>query len=575
MIWNNVHIPSSPEIQAFERLLNAKQPFHPLLVNLLFQRGITTMVAVKAFFVPSEAQLHSPWLFKDMEKAVERILKAIREDEKILLYGDYDVDGTTSVSLMKLFFEDWGLDIPYYIPDRFKEGYGISIEGIDYAHSHSVTLMIALDCGAKAVDKVRYAKQLGIDVIVVDHHTVGEEAPPCHAMVNPRQSGCEYPFAELPACGLALKLATALSERMPTLEGKVCLPENSDVFDRFRDLTSLAIASDIVPLIGENRVIASKGLEKIKKGPLPGIDAMKRLSEQPREWNIEDLVFFIGPRINSAGRLYSARASVDLLIGKNQEINQFAADLHDYNKERKMVEDDIFQEAMAKVEEERKTQERAATVLWDKNWNKGVIGIVASKLIERVYRPTIMLTESNGKWVGSGRSVEGFDLYAALDACSEHLLQFGGHKYAAGLTLDGASLDAFKEAFEAHVAANLGEDQKAPLLEISGEIRLDELDERLVRQIRLFSPFGPGNMEPVWMAKDVEVRDLRILKEAHVRMMLAQGDAVLEAIGFGLAWRWAEVDSTRIDIAFQVDFKHYRDKTYIQLKLKDIRPAHS
>jgi len=565
MIWQDNSLPETPELRLFFEQLNQKQPFPLQLVNLSMQRGLLTLNDLKRHFLPSIEQLHDPFLLKGMDLAVDRIVKALESGEKILLYGDYDVDGTSSVALMKLFLGDCGADVPYYVPDRFKEGYGISYEGIDHAVDLGVTLMIALDCGAKAVDKVRYARERGLDMVIVDHHTVGQDAPSCVAMINPKQPDCPYPFKELPACGLALKFAQAIASKMN--DG---VP---DPLSRYADLATLAIASDIVQLTGENRVIASLGLEKIRKNPSAGIAALMALSEQQRSWEIEDLVFFVGPRINSAGRLYSARASVDLLVGSGFEIEQFASDLHAFNQERKGLEDLTTQEAEAMLETQPNSGK--TTVLWNPSWNKGIIGIVASRLMERVYRPTILLAESNGKYVGSGRSVVGFDLYKALEACSDHLLQFGGHQYAAGMTLEEDRLESFRNAFEQYAESSLLPQHLEQRLELSGQLSFADITEKFIRQTRLFGPFGPGNMEPVWVAKNVEVRDLRVLKEAHVRFFLAQAGVQIEAIGFGLARRWAQVDSTRIDIAFQPDLKHYRGKTSIQLKIKDFKASES
>jgi single-stranded-DNA-specific exonuclease len=549
--------------------LSEKAPFPEVLVNLLFQRGIDSLDKAKDFFRPGSQLLHDPFLLRDMDKAVARILQAIQAGENILLYGDYDVDGTTSVTLMKLFFSDWGMELKYYIPDRFKEGYGISFQGIDAAKAQDVHLIIALDCGTKAVDKIRYAREKNIDVIVVDHHTVGDELPPAVAMINPRHPNCSYPFKELPACGLAYKLAEALATQLPSLGAAVTVPVEASVRARYCDLLALSIACDIVPLVGENRILVAEGLQKIKTKPLLGIEALKRLSSTERPWEVEDLVFFLGPRINSAGRLYSARDSVDLLLGKGPDIAQFAADLNDYNGERKQLEEVIHREALAMLAADPAEATRSSTVLWHPEWNKGVVGIVASRLIERIYRPTILLTESNGYWVGSGRSVEGFDLYAAIESASEHLVQFGGHKYAAGLTLLAEQRAPFKQAFEEYVAAHLLPVQRMPTLELAGRLDFNQLTERFIRVMRYFGPFGPENLEPVFYTEEVEVKDVRILKENHLRLMLQQGSLAFEAIGFNLSWKWTEPSPRKLRIAFQPDIKVWRGRSSIQLRLRD------
>ena len=568
MNWKHTALPETPAIKDLRIQLSQKGPFPEVLVNLLAQRGLDTLDKVKTYFQPDGSLLHDPFGLRDMDKAVDRILQAIQAGEAILLYGDYDVDGTTSVALMKCFFSDWGIELDYYIPDRFQEGYGISLQGIDVAAQKGVQLLIALDCGTKAVDKIRYAREKGIDVIVVDHHTVGEELPPAVAMINPRHPDCAYPFKELPACGLAMKLAQALASRLPALGTQVRPPADPDVLARYCDLLALSIACDIVPLVGENRVLIAKGLQKLKTKPLPGISALMQLSATDRPWEVEDLVFFLGPRINSAGRLYTARDSVDLLLGKGPNLHQFAADLNDYNVERKQLEEVIHKEALAMVAAPEEAA-RASSVLWHPDWNKGVVGIVASRLIERHYRPTILLTESNGYWVGSGRSVEGFDLYAAIEAASEHLLQFGGHKYAAGLTMSAEQRVPFKEAFEAYVEAHLLPAQRLPTLELAGRLDFQQLTDRFIRQMRLFGPFGPENPEPIFYTKPVEVKDARILKENHLRLVLQQGALAFEAIGFNLSWKWREPSPKLLRIAFQPDIKTWKGRVSIQLKLKD------
>lgn len=569
MNWKHTYLPETPAMRDLRIQLSEKAPFPEVLVNLLFQRGIDSLDKARDFFRPGSQLLHDPFLLRDMDKAVTRILQAIQDGEDILLYGDYDVDGTTSVTLMKLFFSDWGIELKYYIPDRFKEGYGISFQGIDAAKAQAVGLIIALDCGTKAVDKIRYAQELGIDVIVVDHHTVGEELPPAVAMINPRHPDCPYPFKELPACGLAYKLAEALHTRLPSLGAAVHAPAEGSVLSRYSDLLALSIACDIVPLVGENRILVAEGLQKIKTKPQVGIEALKRLSSNERAWEVEDLVFFLGPRINSAGRLYSARDSVDLLLGKGPDIAQFAADLNDYNVERKQLEEVIHREALAMLAADPDDAARASTVLWHPEWNKGVVGIVASRLIERIYRPTILLTESNGYWVGSGRSVEGFDLYAAIESASEHLVQFGGHKYAAGLTMLPEQREPFKRAFEDYVAAHLLPTQRMPTLELAGRLDFNQLTERFIRVMRYFGPFGPENLEPVFYTEEVEVKDVRILKENHLRLMLQQGSLAFEAIGFNLSWKWTEPSPRKLRIAFQPDIKVWKGRSSIQLRLRD------
>lgn len=575
MKWIYNEVPRTTAVEELQEKLGVKAPFPEVLAKILVQKGVDTFDKAKAFLKPSLELLHDPWQMRDMEIAIQRILKAISEQEKILIYGDYDVDGTTSVTLLTLFFQDFGLQIPYYIPERYTEGYGVSYEGIDYAKEQEIGLIIALDCGTKAVEKIKYARNKGIDFIVVDHHTPGTELPPVVAMVNPRHPECSYPFKELPACGLGLKLIQALAARLPELGDLVQTPIAYDPLARFADLVCLSIACDIVPLTGENRIIAYHGLVKLQQAPLPGLAALMRLADENREWNISGMVFFLGPRINSAGRLGTARDAVRLLLGQDGDLASFAADLHSYNDERKALDQSITEEALALIEGNPAELQRKSTVLYQPEWHKGVIGIVASRLTERHYRPTILLTRSGPNWVGSGRSVSDFDLYAALEQCKEYIVQFGGHKYAAGLTLSDDHVADFKAKFETVVTEHITEDQLVPKLKIAGRLPLTEVQPKLIRLIKRFAPFGPGNGEPVFEARGVEVLDARVLKKAHVRFLLRQHGVSIEAIGFSLAHRWAEVNSLRLDIAFQPDFKTWGGKTYIQLKLKDFRVAQS
>jgi single-stranded-DNA-specific exonuclease len=538
-------------------------------------RGIDTFEKARDYLKPDPTHLHSPWLMRGMEQAVHRILEALRSGEKVLIYGDYDVDGTTSVSLMSLFFKEAGFDFPYYIPDRYTEGYGISYQGIDFAFEQGIGLVIALDCGTKAIDKLKYAREKGVDFIVVDHHTPGAEDPAAVAMINPRHKDCKYPFKELPACGLGFKLVEALAEKIKTQLPESKLPADFNAFDRYADLVCLAIACDIVPLVGENRILAYHGLLKIRKEPLPGLKALMELAEMERDWNVSDLVFFLGPRINSAGRLGTARDAVRLLLGHDEDLGEFAAALHVSNDDRKALDSEITDEALSMIENTPGELDRRSTVLFRPDWHKGVIGIVASRLIERHYRPTILLTQSGDNLVGSGRSVQGFDLYAALEACADSLVQFGGHKYAAGLTLKPEDYPAFRERFEQEVAQNILDEQLTPRLTIAGKLEFPEINPRLIRLIGRFSPFGPGNPEPVFEADGVEVVEVRIMKEQHVRFLLRQHGVTFEAVGFSMAWQWNAVNVLRLDIAYQPSLKTYKGRTYIQLKMKDFRASYS
>ena len=570
-IWKFLTSPPKDEIQALSRKLATHENFPEALATILLQRGINSYNQAEAYLKPDHSGFHSPFLMKEMDRAATRIAKAIKTGERILLYGDYDVDGTSSVSLCAIALSLWGANFDYYIPDRYTEGYGLSFKGIDYARQNGSGLLITLDCGTKAVEKVAYANQHKIEVIICDHHTPGEILPPAFAMVNPRQIGCEYPFKDLPACGIAYKLMEATQYKL--LESNHIDDSNtqSGLFDLLSDLVALSVCCDIVPMVGENRLFTWYGLQKLRKNPLPGLGALKRLSENEREWSVSDVVFFLGPRINSAGRLNHATAAVRLLLGDNEELTAFAQNLQQSNNDRKALDLEITDAACTKILTNPGEIERYSTVLYDPDWHKGVIGIVASRLIERFYRPTILLTRSGDLLVGSGRSVEGFDLYDALSKCAHHLVQFGGHKYAAGLTLKEEDFGSFRDCFEEEVKNKLTDEQKQPALEIASRLDFSEVNDRFVRLLGYLAPFGPHNLDPVFWTSGVEVIDYRILKTDHLKLSLKQGEHVFEAIGFGLAEKWNASRPLEMDIAFQLSFKTWRGKTTIQLQLKDFK----
>jgi single-stranded-DNA-specific exonuclease len=574
MIWKLKPQPVADTVQELSRLLGTPAgPFPAALATVLVQRGIQDLEAAKRFLSPSQAQLHDPNLMLGMEAACARICKALESGEKILIYGDYDVDGTTSVSLLQMYFDDLGFEFEAYVPDRFTEGYGISFEGIQYASTSGCSLVIALDCGTKAIDKVRFANEKGIDVIVVDHHQPGEELPAVVAMLNPMQNGCTYPDQSLSACALTMKLCQGMQKALVGNTFCKQLPIDYDPFEKYCDLVALSIACDIVPLKEENRTMLHFGLEKVRNNPLPGIDALKRLYEPPRDWTVSDLVFYIGPLINSAGRLKHATESVVLLTGKAENLDVIAQNLNNYNQDRKSMDKVITDHALALIAEEEVKGKRATTVLFDETWNKGIIGIVASRLIERHHRPTILLTLSGEYLVGSGRSVPGFDLHQAIEACSDLLVQFGGHKYAAGLTMRKEDFPAFKEKFEEVVQNTLANGSKEPELNIDTELNFNEIEDRFMRLLRRLSPFGPSNPEPNFLARGVKVLDVSILKKEHVRFLFEHGGKKVEGIGFFMADRWDAVNQLVVDLVFQPDFKTYKGVTSIQLKIKDLRGA--
>jgi single-stranded-DNA-specific exonuclease len=551
-------------------LSTATGAFPPTLANILMQRGVTDMESARTFLQPSLAQLHDPMRMHDMERACRRIIACLQTGERLLIYGDYDVDGTTSVSLLQLFFSDLGFEFEAYVPDRFTEGYGISFEGIEYACSTGCTLLVALDCGTKANEKIRFANEKGLEVIVVDHHQPGEELPPCYAMLNPLQAHCTYPDKSLSACALTMKLCQGLVHVLRA-EGSAWVPEGYDPFARYCDLVALSIACDIVPLREENRAMLHFGLEKLRQNPLPGIAALKNLDTGARDWSVSDMVFYLGPRINSAGRLLHATEAVQLLTGRVPDLAAVAASLDAFNEERKLLDKEITEQALAQIAAEEATAPKMSTVLMDGAWSKGIIGIVASRVIETYHRPTILLTRSGGYLVGSGRSVPGFDLHEAIEACSTHLVQFGGHKYAAGLTMQEEAYPAFRAAFEAYVRGHIAETSKVAEILIDAPIELQEIDERFIRLLRRMAPFGPSNPEPNFVTSKVEVKDCTILKKDHVRFLFSQGNHTVEGIAFFKAQQWAEVNALTLDIVHQPDIKHWNGRSYVQLKVKDFK----
>jgi single-stranded-DNA-specific exonuclease len=543
--------------------------FPKALATVLAQRGITDLVSAKRFLAPSLSELHDPFLMLGMQTACDRICKALSRNERLLIYGDYDVDGTTSVALLQGFFSDLGFQFETYVPNRFIEGYGISFEGVQYASESNCTLLIALECGTKALDKIRFANEKGIDVIVVDHHTTGTELPSTSAMLNPMQEGCKYPDKSLSACGLTVKLCQALFQIVRNQNLGAQLPLDYDPFLKYCDLVALSIACDIVPLHGENRAMLHFGLEKIRKNPSAGIAALKNLNQTNTEWSVSDLVFYMGPRINSAGRLKNATEAVALLAGKETNLDALAASLDAFNEERKRMDKVITQHALEMIAQEESELSRATTVLCHEDWSKGVIGIVASRLIERHHRPTVLLTKSGDYLVGSGRSVPGFDLYEAIEACSDHLVQFGGHKYAAGLTMREEDYPHFRDKFELLVTRTLQEGSKEAELNIDTPLAFNQIDDRFLRLLQRLSPFGPSNPEPNFLAQKVKVLDVAILKKEHVRFQFEQEGIRLEGIGFFQADRWDRINQLELDIVFQPDFKNWNGKVYIQLKIKD------
>ncbi len=561
--WSYKDRPTLEEIDYLSKEINV----NPVLSSILIQRGIRNFAEAKRFFRPSLNDLHDPFLMKDMDKAVARIQQAIQNQERILIYGDYDVDGTTSVALVYDFISKIYEHIDYYIPDRYTEGYGISFQSIAWAQEQSFDLIISLDCGIKAIEKIRLAKEKGIDFIVCDHHRPGDELPPAHAVLDPKRSDCPYPFKELSGCGVGFKLLQAY-----------CIQTGIQVetLYAYLDLVAVSIASDIVPIVGENRVLAYFGIEKLNENPRPGLQALKELSAVSGTVDISSIVFGIGPRINAAGRIDHAKYAVKLLLAENKgEAEELAIPINKNNTLRKNVDHHITKEAIAMIEQDMVLKQAKTTMLFKQDWHKGVIGIVASRCIEKYYRPTIILTKSNDLATGSARSVVGFDVYEAIAECADLLEQYGGHKYAAGLTLKLDNLPVFKQRFEEVVSKTIQEHHLTPQIDIDEEINLDMINDKFYGILKQMAPFGPGNMSPVFVSKDVRTASSpRLLKNEHLKLQLKQvdGNQKLDAIGFGMAPYGSMIESGMpFSIAYCIEENNYKGTKTLQLMLKDIK----
>lgn len=544
------------------------------LANLMVQRNITTREEARAFFNPSLGDLHDPFLMKDMSIAVERISTAIKKNEKILVYGDYDVDGTTAVAMMYSFLMQQYSNVEYYIPDRYKEGYGLSVEGIDYASQINCRIVITLDCGIKAVEKVRYARSKGLDIIVCDHHYPGDEIPKAVAVLDPKQPSCSYPYKELSGCGVGFKLIQAYS-RIHGIPFSHISP--------YLDLVAVSIASDIVPITGENRVLAYFGLKQLNEAPRTGLKEIIRESEINKVLTIEDVVFKIGPRINAAGRMETGRKAVELLVSDDPRLASFISkEINNFNNERRSVDRSITTEAMRMISEDQSTVNARTTVLYNPSWKKGVIGIVASRLIETYYRPTVILTESNGFATGSARSVQGYDLYQAIEACGDLLESFGGHMFAAGLTLKKENIRPFMERFEQFVNSTITEDQLLPRIFIDAELSFAEIDEDFFSGIHRFQPFGPDNMSPVFVTRNVfDTGSGRMVGSSgeHLKLDLCQetsGIKSLPAIAFSQANHFEYIRSGNpFDICYSIEMNEFRGNRNLQLNIRDIKTPES
>ncbi len=545
-------------------VLQRSLKIHPVICKILIQRGIETFEQAKDFFRPQLTALHSPWLMKDMDKAVERVTRAVNLKEKILVFGDYDVDGTTAVASMYQFLKKIHSNLDFYIPHRYREGYGISKAGIDFAKANGFSLIISLDCGIKSADLIGYAKELAIDFIVCDHHLPDEILPPAVAILNPKQKDCNYPFKELCGCGVGFKLMCALSEKMQ-------LPENA-AFE-YLDLLATAIAADIVPVAGENRILAFHGLIKANKNPNYGIRALSKLSGLAKELHITNLVFMIAPRVNAAGRMDDARKAVQMFVAKTEEeALLFAEQLHSDNTDRKEADKSITEEALALIHGKEEWINRKSTLVFQPHWHKGVVGIVASRLIEHHYRPTIVLTQSGEYAAGSARSVPGFNLYEAIHACREHLLGYGGHFAAAGMTLELGKVDAFREKFEEIVSSTIQPELLIPEIIIDAEISLKDIKQTFYDIIRQMEPYGPENLRPVFITRNVINSGYsKIVKEEHIRFSLREDNFIMNGIGFGMAGKFHLLDNQQpIDIVYTIDENEWNDTKSLQLKVIDI-----
>jgi len=554
---------------AVVKQLSAALGISEALANLMVQRNITTPDEATAFFEPNLGCLHDPFMMKDMNIAVERISTAVKKNEKILVYGDYDVDGTTAVALMYSFLKEQYSNVEYYIPDRYKEGYGVSFLGIDYAFQSNCKIMITLDCGIKAVEKVKYARTKGIDVIICDHHYPGEEIPMAKAVLDPKQPGCNYPYKELSGCGVGFKLVQAYSR----VHG---IPFSN--IANYLDLVAVSIASDIVPLTGENRVLAYFGLKQLNESPRTGLREIIREADVCHTLTIEDVVFKIGPRINAAGRMEAGSKAVELLVSDNTKLaTGISKEINNFNIERRNIDRSITNEAMRMISDDQRTLNAKTTVLFNPSWKKGVIGIVASRLIETYYRPTVILTESNGFATGSARSVQGYDLYQAIEACSDLLESFGGHMFAAGLTLRKENIRPFMDRFEQYVNSTITEDQLLPRVFIDSELSFTEINEEFYSFLNKFQPFGPENMSPVFVSRNVfDSGTGRMVGSSgeHLKLNLCHestGQKTFPAIAFSQAEHFEYIKAGKpISVCYSIEMNEFKGNRNLQLNIKDI-----
>ena len=547
------------------RSLQEALKIHPILCELLVQRGITDFDDAKQFFRPSLDHLHDPWLMKDMRKAVDRISHAIKENQKILVFGDYDVDGTTSVATLYQFLTQLSPNIDYYIPHRYKEGYGISKIGIDFAKENGFDLIISVDCGIKSTELITYAKGLGMDFIICDHHLPDEVLPPAVAILNAKQVDCNYPYKELCGCGVVFKLITALAQvhHMPAAS-----------YLQYLDLVATAIAADIVPITDENRTLAFFGVQKVNDNPSPGLKALMELAKQTGPMRITNLVFAVAPRINAAGRMDDAKKAVQLFIEQDHEkALAFGSILQQDNLDRREADTTITEEALAQIEADPLHHTKKSSVVFQAHWHKGVVGIVASRLIEKHYKPTIVLTQSGEVIAGSARSVNGFNLYEALHACRKHLIGYGGHFAAAGMTMSIDALEGFKIAFEEAVASRITQDQLTPEITINATLSLDDISLQFYNIIAQMEPFGPDNMRPIFIAKNVyDTGYTKLAKEQHISFNVTQGKTNVRGIGYNMPEHLKIIKSGKpFDLVFQLQLNEWQGNQSVQMQVIDVK----
>ncbi len=561
--WKAKPLPNSQIVAKLSAEINVSEA----IATILVQRGIDTFEKAKAYFRPQLSDLHDPFLLKDMDLAYNRIKRAVYQGEKMMVYGDYDVDGTTAVSIVYSYFVTLNPNIEYYIPDRYKEGYGISKMGIDYAKENGIGLIIALDCGIRSNELVDYANSLGIDFIICDHHLPGETLPNAHAILNPKRRDCSYPYKELSGAGIGFKLVQGYSKKEGFAEDKIL---------EYIDLVAVSIASDMVDMQGENRVLAYFGLKKLNENPSIGLQALIEVGPKKKTYSIQDIIFGIGPKINAAGRISDATAAVRVLIEKEYTTaRQLTRVLNERNTERKELDNDITKNAIDMVEGTPGMSERKSIVIRGEAWHKGVIGIVASRMVEQFYKPTIVFSQNDGMLTGSARSVKNFDIHEAITECSQWVEQFGGHKYAAGLSIKAENFDAFSAQFESVVLRDIEEASLLPEVEYDLDITLDQLTPKFLSLVNQMSPFGPGNPLPIFHSKELRSNNSpRVLKDRHLKLQISQNHRhYFDGIGFGLSEHLPIVSNGEIfDACYCIEENEFNGQVKLQLRLKDLKP---